>query len=441
MGLPMDERAIFLPAPAAERIRSIDLARGDLQMHRSKADDAYVVSRLHIGEGAIVPVVPEPTFESLRWGMNEDLYAGQWFRAESAEALYVYLQSERRPTHALAFDSFRELFPHAGDPGGQSGFVLVHHSHDAIPGLPFHEFTAWRVTRDGVHPLRIAVEPTNIGPGQLETAQSVDPRRLALDTVTIVGVGSIGSATLAAVADLGIGTINLVDPDRLLWHNIVRHRLGPESVGRFKVNALKTLHDDRRRGYSSPHGEIVAHRLDVVAAPSAFYEIARTSDVVICCADGVAPRRVVNHLARIAGVPAVFACVLDDGAVGEIFRSRPGRKFGCLSCHRAWLAEQGAMDPEQSQELGYGTGDPHRPMTALPQDLVVVGAAAAQVSLATLLESKHGQGSSRLPGEHAVIGLRGDTHLAWPFGAAPVATTTWNDVPGPRENCATCSIS
>ena len=63
------------------------------------------------------------------------------------------------------------------------------------------------------------------------------------------------------------------------------------------------------------------------------------------------------------------------------------------------------MDAEADQELDYGTGRVHQPMTAVPPDLRYVGTFAAKVAIATLLESLHGDHTQQVPGEHAIIGL------------------------------------
>lgn len=102
------------------------------------------------------------------------------------------------------------------------------------------------------------------------------------------------------------------------------------------------------------------------------------------------------------------------------------------------MAGAGSIDPEADQELPYGTGLAHKPMTAIPTDLHLVGNLAAKVAAATLLEGKHGKPFG-LPGEHAVIGLRAGQGLASPFDVAAVGEVTWHPVAAPRPNCVTCT--
>lgn len=49
-------------------------------------------------------------------------------------------------------------------------------------------------------------------------------------TVTIVGCGSIGSEIARMLAQNGICTFNLIDPDTMDWENIGRHALGADSI-------------------------------------------------------------------------------------------------------------------------------------------------------------------------------------------------------------------
>ena len=80
----------------------------------------------------------------------------------------------------------------------------------------------------------------------------------------------------------------------------------------------------------------------------------RRCSLVLCAADGVAPRRVVSHLARRAERMAVLACVLFDGVFGEVIRLRPWPGRGCLLCQRAHLKSTGRMDPEPALDRGSG---------------------------------------------------------------------------------------
>ncbi|MFG1770772.1 ThiF family adenylyltransferase [Nocardia salmonicida] len=326
------------------------------------------------------------------------------------------------------------MVPGVKDPGTTLG-LLITYDPDLDPQLRAAgatEFAGWLIERDGVRPVQVAVEPAILGIDQLRDHWPVD--LLASTSAMLVGCGSIGGAAAQALAAYGIGDMHLVDPDRFLWHNIVRHVLGPESVSRHKVDALKSRHDQRW-----PQQNVTAHRLDVVEDAHHIRSLISTVDVVVCTADGIAPRRVVSHLARRADRPAVLACVLDNGSLGEVLRLRPTPRFGCLLCSRQHLANLGAIDTEADQELAYGTGHTHQPMTAIPPDLHLIGTLAAKVAVATILESRHGDHTQRLPGEHAIIGLHPANQLTAPFDLTHTTDIRWATIPPPRAKCPTCN--
>jgi hypothetical protein len=250
--------------------------------------------------------------------------------------------------------------------------------------------------------------------------------------VVIVGLGSIGGIVAQSLAASGVGNLELVDPDRFLWHNLVRHILGPDDVGRMKVSALKERIENRW-----PTTSVVAHPLDVVRDAHLIRPLFAHADLIVCAADGIAPRRTVSHLARQTGRTAVLTCVLDDGAVGEVLRLRPGSRFGCLMCQRRALEAAGALDAEADQELDYGTGLVHKPMTAVGPDLWLVAELAAKASISTLLEAL-GYAEHQLPGEQAVLALRTGNDLASPFNVSHTGKVAWYPATGPLPGCWTC---
>lgn len=428
---------VFLGSDAQRLIRESGASSGDLVLRHSPAHDMYVVASVGTSHTVRVDARPAKPFATLR--ADGRAASGSWARTEDEGAAMTHLQLLRRPLATVSLSAFREWAPGLNDPGGLETFVVVHHPELSGPlrDLGAGEFSCWLVSRSGARPARAHIEPEAFGPIQLEPHWPVG--QLIDDVIAIVGVGSIGSAAASSLARLGIGELHLIDPDRLLWHNLVRHELGPASVGAFKADAMAHRLREETSG-RAPQTTYSSHRLDVIGEAAALLEIAKRSDVVLCCSDGVESRRVVNHISRIAGKPVVFACVLADGSIGELSRYRPGTTFGCLLCHRRWLAERGHLDAEAEQDAPYGTGDSHRPMTASPSDLSFVGKLAAKMVASTLLESKHGEPGHSLPGEHCVIGLRPRVPLLGVFGVERSGEMRWGSVPAPRPDCPTCSL-
>lgn len=424
---------ILIPRDAVAKIAGSTLASGSLVLQRAAADEMYVVRAVETAKNARFPVGIAREYAALRSGGPD--HAAQWIRVAPNNAQIHHLFMSRRPNASLSLEAFQKMVPGVSDPGNNLGVVVTYD-----PQLPAElvesgvlNFAGWAVRRSGVQPLHIEAEPETTGLDQLAGKWPIE--QLATNSIMVVGCGSIGSAAIEALAGYGVGCVELVDPDRFLWHNMLRHTLGAESVGRHKVAALKD-----RLAQHWPQQTVIAHQLDVVAEAHYARPIAARVDLVLCAADGIAPRRVMSHLARRAEKPAILACVLDNGSVGEVIRLRPTPRFGCLLCLRRQLSEQGALDAEADQELDYGTGRVHQPMTAVPPDLQYIGTLAAKVAVATLLESLHGDHTQRLPGEHAIIGLRPSGDLAAPFGPGQAGDIRWSSIPTPRTSCATCSV-
>lgn len=421
---------VVLPAEAARRIAEEDASEGVIGMTYLQSEDMYVVRVVGTKEARVQ--VTTPDYSTLNWGGK--LVSGTWLRKPADSINESHLDTLIRGGDlVIPFNDFKTLVPVVQDPGTQTGFLITFD-----PDLPeewrelgAQTFAAWMVSRHGVRPIPLAVEPPNHGLAQLDGKWPIDVVQSM--TIAVIGIGSIGGAIVEALANYGIGTIHLVDPDRFLWHNMVRHVLGPEAVGRYKVDAMKARVNDRW-----PDTKAIAHRLDVVNDAHVMRALFSEVDLVVCAADGIAPRRVASHVARRAGIPAVLACVLDDGAIGELVRLRPAPRYGCLLCLREDLHTRGAIDVEAAQELDYGTGHIHRPMTAVSADLHVVGQLAAKAALATLLEARHGDHTQLLPEDHATIGLRPPGDMAPPFNLTRALEINWSPLPRPRPGCPTC---
>lgn len=422
-----------LPAEAAAKMRAASAERGGLGMVRHAPDDLWVVAMFQDGmSGARLPVRPASGQESLR-RPEAAQYRGAWHRA-SVEAQSWHYMLWRRPHKAIPTDDLLQVLPGLSRPKNDDALLVVAHCptvHDLEDGHPLDEFVGWTLTRDQAVPVALVVEPDTYGISQLAGHWPIET--LKDKAVLVVGVGSLGSAAATALAGYGIGRIDLLDPDRLLWHNTVRHVLGARDIGRHKTDALAE-HLRGRHDWVDTR----SHVADVVGDADLVRGLLPEVDTVVCAADGIAPRRVVSHLARRAGKDAVLTSVLEDGALGEVLRLRRAVDQGCLLCRRAELYDKARMEPERSQERGYGDGNPHRPMTAVGPDVALVGDLAAKVAVASVLE-RAGHADQRLPGEHLVVGLRLREAYKAPYDVARTGDIRWWPATPPRPGCVTCS--
>jgi molybdopterin/thiamine biosynthesis adenylyltransferase len=413
-------------------IRDSSEPGGDLEFGYWKVDDIYVVTKVETTPNLRIGVEGFKASTSLSYAGQNPIFTGQWLKSQDEWAHVIHRMLQARPGTLVPLDEFRAKVSYVSSVGTGAYMLLM--VNDALPEdlleIRCQPVIGWKITPDGAEPAQIAVENDNLGLRQLVGSWPVEALQQA--SVAVVGVGSIGGRIAEALTAYGVGYLTMVDPDRFLWHNSVRHVLDNNSVGRFKVDAMKE-HLEKRW----PLTELTALQWSVITHAALLRPLMARLNLVVCAADGIGPRRAASHLAKRANVPAVFACVLEDGAYGEILRQRPGPRFSCLLCHRQHLERAGSMDIEAAQEAGYGDGDLHRPMTAVGPDLALIGSLAAKVSVATLLEAA-GDEQHRLPGDYATIGLRPNDQLATPFDFNRSAQVNWHEVPPPLPGCPTC---
>jgi hypothetical protein len=350
--------------------------------------------------------------------------SGLWYRVEPE--LHEWHQWLSRMGHDAVLDlsKFQEHVLSGWTVPGRSEWAVL----TVFDGEGGPDLATWWVSAQGAR--TAACVQVDDRPPLSYVTEHWPVAELAGTKVTVVGLGSIGSAVADALAFYGVGELALIDYDRLLPHNIVRHQLTGRDIGRHKVNAVA---EQLRRRWPGMTAD--PYPLDVSEHADVMRPLFADSDLVVCAADGVTARRVTNHLARRAGTPLVLACVLENGALGEVIRVRAGR--GCLLCHRADLVKKGTLDPEPGLDRGYGEGTRHLPMTAIGGDLRLVADVAAKAAVATLLERK-GHFAQRLPDDVFTVGLRPVPGLGEPFDLERSCATRWSSLPPPRPDCPTC---
>lgn len=170
----------------------------------------------------------------------------------------------------------------------------------------------------------------------MEQADLLDRRRLARARVLVVGAGALGCPAALALAAAGIGTIALLDPDRVELSNLHRQTLHTTAgIGRAKVEsaavALRAAFPDAR---IEPHQQrLTADNLDDWFAGV---------DFVIDATDGAEAKFLINDGAVRRGTPFSHAGVL--GFLGQTLTVLPGRS----ACYRCLFPEPPAAGEEVS---------------------------------------------------------------------------------------------
>jgi adenylyltransferase/sulfurtransferase len=152
--------------------------------------------------------------------------------------------------------------------------------------------------------------------------------RLKAGRVLVVGAGGLGSPALLYLAAAGIGTIGIVDDDRVGLSNLQRQIAhGTADIGR-----LKTESGAERIRAINPNVEVRLHPERLTAANA--LEIVSQYDVVADGSDNFATRFLVNDACFFAGRTLVSAAVTEfDGQLATFKahdRSQPHPCYRCL---------------------------------------------------------------------------------------------------------------
>lgn len=154
------------------------------------------------------------------------------------------------------------------------------------------------------------------GPGQ---------QKLKAARVLVVGAGGLGAPALLYLAAAGVGTLILVDPDRVDRSNLQRQVLYAEDdIGRPKAEAA-----EQRLAGLNPNIEVEG--LTVALTADNAHELVTGFDLVLDGTDDFATRFAVNDACVAAGVPLV------SGAIGR-WTGQVGI-FGARPCYRCLVPE------------------------------------------------------------------------------------------------------
>ena len=159
-------------------------------------------------------------------------------------------------------------------------------------------------------------------------------RKLAASSVLVVGAGGLGSPAALYLAAAGVGTIGLVDHDRIDISNLQRQILYTTS----EVGAGKAATARARLQALDPNLRVVAHEVKLAAANVA--DLFSRYDVVLDGTDRLAVRYLINDACVILGKPLVSAAI--HRFEGQAMTYVPG-KGPCYRC--LYPASSDALTP------------------------------------------------------------------------------------------------
>ncbi len=203
-----------------------------------------------------------------------------------------------------------------------------------------------------------------------------------------VGVGALGSQIVTNIAKSGFGRWTLIDPDRLMPHNLARHALDGRFVGVNKAEVVAylanttTFEEDAFQGLD----------VDLLLTGSKSEEAKRALSSADAIIDMTASVAVQRHLARVADALGRRLCAFltPSGADLVILAEDEARRFTLdvleMQYYRALLQDvdlAGHVEVQAaSQRYARSCGDT---TSVMPQDLVALHAAIASRKLKEIL--------------------------------------------------------
>ncbi|MGI9387188.1 MAG: HesA/MoeB/ThiF family protein, partial [Methyloligellaceae bacterium] len=127
--------------------------------------------------------------------------------------------------------------------------------------------------------------------------------KLKASRVLVVGAGGLGSPVLMYLAAAGVGTLGIVDDDRVSLDNLQRQIVHHTSA----INVRKTESAAATLEALNPHPKIVKHEERLTAKNA--LALLSDYDIVADGSDNFATRYLVNDACYLAKKPLVFAAV------------------------------------------------------------------------------------------------------------------------------------
>jgi len=149
-------------------------------------------------------------------------------------------------------------------------------------------------------------------------------RRLKQARVLIVGAGGLGSASALYLAAAGVGTLGLIDFDRVDASNLQRQVLhGESTLGRPKVESAA-----RRLGDLNPHISLETHHAPLTRHNA--LDLFARYDLVVDGTDNFPARYLANDACVMLGKPLVYAAVYRFEGQISVFGLTDGPCYRCL---------------------------------------------------------------------------------------------------------------
>ena len=254
-----------------------------------------------------------------------------------------------------------------------------------------------------------------------------DRRVLAQKIVSVIDAGSRGSLGALELVKAGVGSLHLVDFDRLRADDVSSHICGLADVGRFKTRAVRDAVLQH-----NPRASVVCNQVDITEHRGLLERIVQSSDLVFVATGNEQSKYVINDVCLEFAKPAVYGDSRHWALPREVIRVIPG-ETGCYACLRQGLAN--AAQSISGQEASEHTHDGDRQDNlSRGLDVSFIAMIQTMVALNTLLGDN--QSAPEDPDANAPVW----THPAQPQGGQLLHRLLARNLTGVPKvaDCAAC---
>ena len=198
---------------------------------------------------------------------------------------------------------------------GDTAWVACAHTHRA------HEHEHLQAHEQAPEPVFV---PDYSRQTRLRDVGEAGQAKLAAARVLVIGAGGLGCPVLTYLAGAGVGTLGIVDGDRLDASNLHRQTLyDARDIGELKVQLAA-----RRIAALNPSVTVQTFAEPLHAGNAA--EVFAQFDLVVECTDDMRSRYLCNDAAVLTGTPLILASIYQYEGQLQVVTAQPGTP--CLRC-------------------------------------------------------------------------------------------------------------
>ena len=152
----------------------------------------------------------------------------------------------------------------------------------------------------------------------------IGQRRIVNSKVLVVGAGGLGSPTTLYLAAAGVGTLGILDFDRVDVTNLQRQIIHTQK----DIGKSKALSAMEKVNALNPNVKIFLHEVKLDEGNA--LQIFKDYDLIIDCTDNFATRYLINDAAALLEKPYIWGSIYQFDGQASLFWSKEGPCYRCM---------------------------------------------------------------------------------------------------------------